>query len=244
MALCMMTAKAFAMVNINPIYVDFNANDNKRTQTLSVINNTSKPQTYQISWKNYKEDETGAKKELTEVPDFAASKYLMFAPKQFTLKPGKTQNIRLVMKSMANAEDGEYTSYLHVSERLLGLPEGEKEENGEFAIGIKFLMAAAVPVSIVKGDLTQETEIVDYKKDGNKFEVRLARKGERTSHINLSLLNEDGEEVGYIGNIHIRSKINPSKYSFSLDENKKLPKFIKLEDANTKKEILRKDISL
>ena len=157
----MVCSNALAGIGIFPQAIDFPDNGRKRSQTLNIINQSNKPQTYRVSIEEYTQDENGKYIKVKSVQN-SAQKYLIYSPKQFTLMPGKSQAIRVARKGLGELEDGEYVSHLVVSETFMQQSETEAQkkqnnktnttdETKEFSINIHTLFTVSVPVTIYKG---------------------------------------------------------------------------------------------
>lgn len=241
--------KAEANISVFPYSIDFDAASNKRVQTVRVINTSDETQTYRVSFVNFKQDENGGLTEIEDKNGLFANKYLNWSPRQFTLKPNEVQTINIARKTMAQAPDGEFVSHLRIGEVSLGKPKikNQNQESDTLSTQLKALFAITLPVTICKGTgLISKTSLKDYKLLANKnLQLTLKREGNRTSKVNISVLNDKGKEIGKLNNVKIY--LSTDKLNITLPLNKELltpNALIKLEDARTKENILQQAISL
>lgn len=247
LAVCSFASNVFAKVGIFPQSLYFEANSKQKSQTVTVINETPLPQAYQISIKDYEPDGKGQMKEVEKTAN-SAKDFLIFSPKRFTLPPKSTQNVRVAIRKTSEAKDGEYASFLHVSEieNNFGKKQEQPKDQEGVSLNVKIYMATAIPVTIAKGDLVAKTDILSYKKKDNKLNVELQRKGTKSSRVNVVLLDDDKKEIGRVNGVVIKKPDGKRTVSVEIkkSEEKNEPRIIKLEDATTKKEISRQKISL
>ena len=250
--LCMFSTKAMADIAIFPQAIDFPEDSRKRSQTLTVINQSKNPQTYRVSMIEYGQDENGKYVKAETVPN-SAKKYLIYSPKQFTLMPGDTQDIRIARKGLGNAKDGEYVSHLLVSEvemphmqtkknkeKIENKDSEEENETKELSISIRTLFATSVPVTIYKGDkLSQATEIVSHTQNGDKLDLVLRRKGNVSSRIKIKVFDNKGEEIGRSGMVRIYTPNGKRNLTIDLKSGTK-PNKIELDDALTNQKLMEK----
>ena len=253
---CLVSFKAMANIGIFPTAIDFPENSRKRSQTLTIINESKEPQTYRVSMIEYGQDENG-KYVKTETVTNSAQKYLIYSPKQFTLMPGDTQDIRVARKGMGDAKDGEYVSHLLVSEvemphmknsknqkdeeaKSAESEEGEEGEEKKISISIHTLFSTSIPVTIYKGNqLSQATEIVSYRQNGDKLDFVLQRKGNVSSRIKIKVFNDKGEEIGHSGMVRIYTPNGKRNLTIDLKAGTK-PYKLELDDVLTKKKLMEK----
>ena len=248
--ICLLAAQnTLANISIFPYNVDFQENSKKRVQSIRVINTSDKPQTYRVSVINFTQDENG---KLTEVADhnYSAKKHLAWSPRQFTLKPNEVQTINLARKSLSDLKDGEYISHFKVSEVEVKRPDEvkNKQENPDtVSMNLRALFAVTIPVTIEKGKTgIRKTSVVSYNNvDGNKVNISLKREGNISSHVNVVILDDKGKELGRINSVRIYLSTENLNIDVPLNTNVKgITAVLKLEDAKSKKEILRQNIKL
>lgn len=247
--LLLIAKTASANISIYPYSVDFEAQSNKRVRSVRVINTSDKTQTYRVSIVNFIQDKNG---KLTEVKDKEgdfAEKYINWSPRQFTLKPNEMQTVNVARKSMAQAKDGEFVSHLKVAEVSLGAPKPQKkqEEAAGMTMTIKALFAVTIPVTIVKGDnLVSKTALGTCKLlDKNTLQVELKRQGNKSSRVNVAVLNQEGKEIGRVNNAKVYMSTSSLNVRIPLKTKNTVKNLVlKLENAETKEEIFRQSIIL
>ncbi len=237
---------AQANISIYPYSVDFEAKSRKRVQTVRVINTSDKPQVYRVSLVNFDQDKTGKLTEVETDNGPYARKYLVFSPRQFRLKPREVQTINISRRGLNELKDGEYVSHLKIQEVNLGEP--TKKESGDeetVSISLTPLFAVTIPVTIEKGDnLVSKTEIVSYKKlNDNTLSVTLKRLGNKSSRVNLVVLDANDKEIGRLDSVKIYTTNNETTANVKVDGNF-TGTTLKLEDARTKEEILKQKLSM
>ena len=236
---------AAANISVFPYRIDFESSGRKRVQTVRVINTSDKEQTYRVSMVNYVQKPDGSLVEVDTDDKFYARKHLTWSPRQFHLKPREMQTVNIARKSLSNLPDGEYVSHLKVQEVLLGDPNRKRDVDAKtISMTLTPLFAVTIPVTIEKGDnLVSKTEVVNYKKVGaDKIEFLLKRLGNKSSRVNLVVETPKGEQIGRLNEVKVY--MTNTQLTITMKTEKDLPAkaVLKLEDAKTKKEILRKDL--
>ena len=237
---------ATANISIYPYSVDFDAKGRKRVQTVRVINTSDKPQVYRVSLVNFDQGKDGKLTEVETDNGPYARKYLVFSPRQFRLNPKEVQTINVSRRGLNELQDGEYVSHLKVQEVNLGEPaKKDNNDNETVSISLTPLFAVTIPVTIEKGDnLVSKTEIVSYKKVGNDtLSVTLRRLGNKSSRVNVVVLNAGGKEIGRLDSVKIYTTNTETTANVKVDGNL-TGTTLMLEDARTKKEILKQKLNM
>jgi hypothetical protein len=152
-------------------------------------------------------------------------------------------------RSLAKAKDGEYVSHLKISEVSLGAPKikQDKENSDSISMKIDVLFAVTIPVTVEKGnDLVAKTSLVSWKKVGNdKLNITLKREGNKSSRVNAYVLDGKNKELGKVKGIKIYMSTDTLNIDIPLEKNvNNLDVLLKIEDAQSEKEILRQPIKL
>lgn len=119
---------------------------------------------------------------------YSAIPYVHLAPRSFTLKPGESQNVRLLLRKPEGLAAGEYRSHLKVRladdnvENTQAPPAGKKATG----IAVKTNLVLVIPVIFRHGDMTLSMKIEDAKlahdTEGKpELDMYLAREGNRSS---------------------------------------------------------------
>ncbi len=236
---------ALANISIFPYRIDFENSSRKRVQTVRVINNSDKEQTYRVSVVNYVQKQDGSLEEVSSDDKFFARKHLTWSPRQFHLKPREMQTVNIARKSLANLPDGEYVSHLKVQEVLLGDPNRKKNTNDKtISMTLTPLFAVTIPVTIEKGDnLVGKTDVVSYKKTGPKqVQFVLKRLGNKSSRVNLVIETPNGEQIGRLNEVKVYMTTNQLTMNMKTEKDLPSKAVLKLEDAKTKKVVLTKNL--
>jgi fimbrial chaperone protein len=126
---------------------------------------------------------------------YSAIPYVHMAPKSMTLKPGESQNVRILLRKPEGLAPGEYRSHLKVrlanddvegtqpADEKAVAPAGTGKK--ETSIAIKAHLVLVIPVIFRHGDTTYTMKIDSPKvvtKEGHaKLELYLVRDGNRSS---------------------------------------------------------------
>ncbi len=237
---------AQANISIYPYSVDFEAKGRKRVQTVRIINTSDKPQVYRVSLVNFNQDKNGKLTEVETDDGPYARKYLVFSPRQFRLNPREVQTINVSRRGLNELKDGEYVSHLKIQEVNLGEP-AKKDAGDEETVSISLtpLFAVTIPVTIEKGDnLVSKTQVVSYKKLNNDtLSVTLKRLGNKSSRVNLVVLDANNKELGRLDSVKIYTTNSETTVNVKVDGNFS-GTILKLEDARTKEEILKQKLDI
>ncbi len=242
------SAISFANISVYPYSIDFEANSRKRVQSVRVINTSEKTQVYRVSMVNFIQDSKGDLKETNDDNGNFSRKQLVWTPRQFTLKPGEIQTINVAKRGLGALKDGEYVSHLKIQEVNLGTPKKTSNSTpGEgISINIIPLFAITIPVTIEKGNnLFSKTELLNYQRtSANNLKITLKRAGNKSSRINAVVLNEKGDEVGRLNQIKIYTTTDKLTTNIKLNKASDKNLILKLENAKTKEEILKRKLAL
>ena len=239
---------AKANISIYPFSVDFKDGARKRVQSIRIINSSNEIQTYRVSMVDFAQDEKGKLVEIKGAEN-SATPYVTFSPRQFTLQPKDVQTVNVARRSIAKAKDGEYVSHLKISEVNLGSPklQREKENSETISMKIDVLFAVTIPVTVEKGDdLVAKTSLIGWRKVGNdKLNITLKREGNKSSRVNAYVLDKKNQELGKVKGIKIYMTTDTLNIDIPLNKNVTNENaLLKLEDAQSEKEILRQSIKL
>ena len=188
---------------IAPTKVIFKQGESK-SQTLNLINRGDNPTTYRILSIYKKSNPDGS---FTEIPaeqaENSLGNLLRFSPRQVTVLPGKTQKVRVMLRSTARLKEKEFAGRLLFRaipdiEETTAISESEEKKAG---FNLTALYGVSVPIlywpketniSIAYKNLKHET--LDNKV---KINFDLIREGNKSSYqdIKLSWKNPDGQVV-------------------------------------------------
>ena len=141
----------------------------RRTEMLTIVNNTAEEQTYRLGWRRMRMTETQSLVSLPEDDPGTDLKpvddMVRFAPRRVVLPPGTSQQIRLMLRRPKDLPDGEYRSHFWIqpeAESVKFDPVQEKAA-GKPAVQIKMLTGMTLPVFVRSGNLTATAKITDLK---------------------------------------------------------------------------------
>lgn len=190
----------------------------KRNEVLTLINRGSDTATYQISVMQYRMTEAG-ELERIESPDSGqmfATDLIRFFPRQVTIAPGETQNVRVQLRTPEGLADGEYRSHLYFRsvpklEPLAATP--DTTASAEFAVQLTAVFGVSIPVIVRQGELKGDVSIGNLALEQGASPERpvlsltFDRQGERSVYGALKVLfrTADGREteVGGIGGVAV-----------------------------------------
>ncbi len=188
---------------IAPTKVIFKQGESK-SQTLNLINRGDKPTTYRILSIYKQSNQDGSFTEIpTDQAENSLGNLLRFSPRQVTVLPGKTQKVRVMLRSTARLKDKEFAGRLLFRaipdiEETTVISESEEKKAG---FNLTALYGVSIPVlywpeqtnaSVVYKNL--KNEILDNKV---KISFDLIRSGNKSSYqdIKLSWKNPNGQII-------------------------------------------------
>lgn len=121
-----------------------------------------------------------------EKDEYSAKSYLHMAPRSFTLKPGETQNVRLILRKPEGLAAGEYRTHLQVRLANDNVDVEKPTKPNAAGIAVKTNIVLVIPVIFRHGDTTFSMKIEDAKVSHdaqNKpvLGMNLVRDGNRSS---------------------------------------------------------------
>lgn len=209
--------------------------EGRRAEVITIINNTADPQTYRLGWSHFR---MSMDKGLTAVPDDQLTgdikpvvDMVRFAPRRFTVAPGSSQQVRMMLRMPADLPDGEYRSHFSVQ------PEADVEKDRAKAIkrnkahgssgGVSMTMLAGVtmPVIVRKGNLTADVSLVDFDAVGSggfiTTQFSLMRSGDRSVYGDLYFTcNPEGGSypLKELRGIAIYTEVEQRNFSFRIEK--------------------------
>lgn len=139
--------------------------DGKRNETLTLVNRGSDTATYRISVIQYRMTITGELQRI-DAPDSGqlfAGDMIRFFPREVTIAPGESQNVRVQLRMTDSLADGEYRSHLY----FRGVPKAEPlaptadTSTTEFAVKLSAVYGLSVPMIIRRGKLQATVSLTD-----------------------------------------------------------------------------------
>ena len=206
---------------------------NKRSEVLTIINNTEKEQTYRLGWRKYRMDEKKPLQALEEGDKAAedvlwADSMIRYAPRRVSIPPGGSQQIRLLFRRPADLQEAEYRSHLWIvtetkPEKFNTVQNGEQKQAFRLAVQ----PAISLPIFVRNGNLTAETSITDTKltKSGDLLNMSftLHRKGNRSVYGDFDFICTDGGKetvIKQVRGISVYTEIEKRFLNFEIDLSK------------------------
>lgn len=177
-------------VTVNPTRIVFEGR--QRSAEVNLVNPTSTPATYRISFKNMRMLEDGTYQDIQgpESGELFADQLIIYSPRQVHLEPGVSQTVRLVLRKPPNLPVGEYRSHLlfEALPRVAGTDiEKPDLKEGEIQIKISTVYAVTIPVIVRHGELSASVSISELSLESAEIPskatvlfLRLNRTGNRT----------------------------------------------------------------
>lgn len=220
------TLNLFAYINIYPVSFDKSIDGNGNAQEFILYNKTNKSIRYNISLSDDRFKKSSMKN------------WIEFYPKNVTIKPGKSEKIKMYIKSPKNTEKGEYLSTLEIKELLVPQLDSSPSKGS----GVTLLTHLKMDIVGYVGDLKPVYNIngFSYSMKNNNLSVKgtLKNSGDRRGKVALILSSGKNKESYTIGKLKVNKNeiIDLSILSHELQE-MKLPKkitklFLKDEDSN------------
>ncbi len=183
--------------------------------------------------------------EGADAPDWSASRYLRYAPRQVTLGPGERQVVRVISRAPRDLDAGEFRSHLRFSSIPTVAPVDELEDEAtteestsvEVRVGLEYRIT--IPVILRTGEGAMGTEIQSARveaqpdSDGTRVLVTLNRTGDWADHGVVRVYDAAGEEIGLLRGVSVLAPLQtrvvsvpvtvtgavPARVVFETDEN-------------------------
>ena len=186
----------------------------QRTAEVSMMNRSSKPLTYGISFIQYRMTENGLMKEIAEPGpnELFASPYVRFTPRRVLLEPHEIQTVLLQLVKPQGMKDGEYRSHL-LCRILPTATEEEGPDDGKESKSINIQLipvyGISIPVIIRNGALNVTAKLSGLRlapKEGvvqRTFLVTIEREGDCSTFGNLvTEWNAPGKNEVSVGSLN------------------------------------------
>lgn len=178
--------------------------NSKRSEILTLINNTAEPKTYRLGWRKYKMTPEASLKIIEEGEDDSgvlwADDMIRYAPRRVTIPPGGSQQIRLLLRRPKDIQNAEYRSHLWiVSESKPDAFEADPANQSQ-AIRLAVQPAISLPIFVRHGELKAAASISNAKltrtAEGINVAFNLNREGNRSIYGDFDFTcNAGGEEL-------------------------------------------------
>lgn len=177
---------------------------NDRFVTITVKNRGDATGSYRIAVEDMLMPENGPIRELKsgETDPYSAKDMIRISPRQMTLAPEESQNIRLMVRKPRDLADGEYRSHLRVTLVNDNVEEDEKSDQPKdnFVIAVKPRLSLVIPVIIRHGKTDYSVNIEQlnlHKTSQPTLDIGFTRTGNRSSmgDIRVIYIKPDGKEA-------------------------------------------------
>jgi P pilus assembly chaperone PapD len=136
------------------------------------------------------------------VPDNSAKDWIRFSPREFFLTPAQSQTVRFSMRRKANAQDGEYRSYLLIDCETA--PGKEEEGKPKPQVNLQTKLIHSVPIIVRSGKLEANVWIDNISLQEDVLSLTVNRSGNRSVYGDVELLHKaTGELVSMQRNFSI-----------------------------------------
>src|ERR1017187_141131 len=125
-------------------------------------------------------------------PQYSAMPYLHITPKSMTLKPGETQNVRLLLRVPENLEAGEYRAHAYVRLVNDNTDAPVNAAGKDAVIAVKANLVIIIPVIVRHGATTLSMGIADARLSHDargmpSVDMYLTREGNHSSMGDISV---------------------------------------------------------
>lgn len=159
-----------------------------KVEKLTLANIGADTAVYNISFLEYKMDETGAMKIITDPEEGIqfASSHVRFFPRKVMLGPGESQIVKVQLRNAQDLPDGEYRSHLYFRAKedkgALGNPEEVNDSTIE--VSLKAVYGISLACIVRKGENTTAVNISDLKFEakGDILDFNLNRSGNMSAY--------------------------------------------------------------
>lgn len=166
------------------------------------------------------------------IPENSAQDWIRFSPREFVLTPAQTQTVRFTMRRKANAQDGEFRSYLLIDCGVAPSPEDKDKPTPQVNLQTKLIHS--VPIIVRSGKLQAEVWFDNIKFSDNLMTATLNRKGTRSVYGDVELIHKKtGELVSMQRNFSIYPESD--RFHLSLGTKNYDPKDLKIRFTENKK---------
>lgn len=175
----------------------------KRSEILTIINNSATPETYRLEWLKYRMEDGKSALRLLEEGETAddvnwADDMIRFAPRRVTVPAGGSQQVRLLLRRPKDLQEGEYRSHLRILTEVPPKPFDKSKDPNLPNIQLRVQPGVSLPVFVRHGKLEAQAEITNAKlskiETGLNASFRLSRTGNRSVYGDFDFVCNDGGE--------------------------------------------------
>lgn len=219
---------AHATIDITPQKIVIDARE--RGGEFTVLNLFDKNGTFRIELLNYEQEENGSYKKLKSPlnPNFNPEEIVRFSPRQFTLKPGQRQKVRLSLRKPADLPEGEYR--FHAKALRFATEEEKREGAKNNSVSLLMNTAIVIPVVVKHGNTQVQTKLdnatlIDPSqspKERPELHIDVLRDGTASAIGKLDVYWQPTagktKKVGTIVNANVFTEINKRTFKIPLSE--------------------------
>lgn len=176
----------------------------KRSEIITIINNTGEEQTYRLGWKKYIMSEGNQLHALKDDDEkekavLWADGMIRFAPRRVTVPAGGSQQVRLFLRRPADIQEAEYRAHLWIVTETK--PEKFKQDDSDkqSSVRVKVQPAISLPVFVRHGNLDLSMELGDLAlkrvEEGLDVSFTLHREGGKSSYGDFEFICTDSDVV-------------------------------------------------
>ncbi len=201
----------------------------KRTEILTIVNNSAEQQTYRMGWREMRMTENKSLvyiKEGEKVEGFQpASPMVVYAPRRVVLAPGASQQIRLMLRRPKDLPEGEYRSHFWIQPEAPAnrfAADGAQKGGKGSSVQLKMLTGMTIPVFVRNGNMKASASIGDAHmetgKDGAyKVSFAINREGNRSLYGSLSFTcGPTGPELKGISGLAVYTEVAKRVQSYAV----------------------------
>lgn len=199
----------------------------KRTELLTIVNNTGEEQSFRLGWRNMRMTENQSLSFVKEGDSLEglhpAEEMVRFSPRRVVLAPGASQQIRLMLRRPKDLPDGEYRSHFWIQPEAPAAkfqPDETKKPPKGSSVQIKMLTGMTVPVFVRAGNLTASVSITNVSATpdpkGMKVKMTINREGARSVYGDLKFYcaNGGGQPQHEVNGIAVYTEVTRRNMDF------------------------------
>ena len=172
----------------------------KKSEVITIINNTASEKTYRLGWKKFRMDEAKSLSSIDKGEKYDdilwAENMVRYAPRRITIPAGGSQQVRLMLRRPKEIQEAEYRAHLWIVSEgkppvFDATPDGNKQE-----IRLAVQPAISLPVFVRHGALDAKASISDAVlksgKEGLNISFSINRDGNRSIYGDFDFACVDG----------------------------------------------------
>ncbi len=190
---------AEANLGITPTIITFE--DGERYKDVTLINTSETTKTFQMSWRFFKMQETGASYQPIEQPlnGFDVSKHVFFTPRRVTIPAKGSQKIRMAFRRPADVPEGDFHAHLLFSPAEEPKIDDGKTQEQSSAAGVSVKVGYSIPIVIRNGKFQESGKI------GQIQITRSSTSGKLSINVPVSRSQGVHGVIGHLSVFHVTS---------------------------------------